>query len=125
MKIAVTTQESEIFQHFGKCPEFSLFDVKDGKIQGKTKMDSSQNGHSALAQFLKNAGVDVVICGGIGGGAKQMLSSVGIELVSGVEGGVDDAVKAYLDGTLKDLGGSCSHGEHEHDHNCSCENHCR
>jgi C_GCAxxG_C_C family probable redox protein len=124
MKIAVTTQGNQIFQHFGQCQNFTVFSIEDGKIQGKTAIDASQNGHAALAGFLKDAGVSVLICGGIGDGAKQMLSQTGIELVSGVEGKIEDAVNAYLTGSLTDQGGSCSHEDHGEDHDCSCENHC-
>lgn len=125
MKIAVTTQGHQVFQHFGQCQTFTVFTAENGTIQKKTVIDASQNGHSALADFLKAAGVNVLICGGIGGGAKQMLSSVGIQLVSGVEGTIEDAVNAYLAGNLNDMGESCNHHEgHVEDHVCSCENHC-
>ncbi|MDF2632192.1 MAG: GCAxxG family protein [Caproiciproducens sp.] len=124
MKIAVTTQGNQVFQHFGKCPAFSLFSIENGEIKEKTIIDASQNGHAALAGFLKDSGVDVVICGGIGGGAKQMLSSTGIKLISGIEGNIEDAVNAYLSGNLSDMGGACNHEEHGHDHVCDCKNHC-
>jgi predicted Fe-Mo cluster-binding NifX family protein len=124
MKIAVTTQGNQIFQHFGKCPDFTVFNIENGKIQSKKIIDATQNGHAALTGFLKNAGVDVIICGGIGDGAKQMLSSAGIALVSGVEGNIDDAINAYISGNLNDMGGNCNHEDHGHEHDCSCENHC-
>lgn len=124
MKIAVTTDGTEIFQHFGKCPTFTLFTAENGVIQGKTTVDASQTGHAALTGFLKGSGVDVVICGGIGGGAKQMLASAGIRLVSGIQGNIEKAVNAYLSGNLCDMGGACSHEEHGHDHVCDCKNHC-
>lgn len=124
MKIAVTTQGNQVFQHFGKCPSFTVFTVKNGKVADKKVIDASQSGHAALAGFLKGAGVDTVICGGIGGGARQMLASAGIQLISGSEGSIDDAVKSFLSGNLKDQGGSCDHHE-EQGHECSCENHCR
>lgn len=124
MKIAVTTQGNQIFQHFGKCPTFTVFSAEGGAIQGKTAIDASQNGHAALAGFLNDSGVDVVICGGIGDGAKQMLSEAGIKLISGIEGNIENAVNAYLSGNLDDMGGACSHEEHDHDHVCDCKNHC-
>jgi predicted Fe-Mo cluster-binding NifX family protein len=124
MKIAVTTEGDQVFQHFGKCPAFTLFTVSNGSVQKKTTIDADENGHAALAGFLKDAGVDVVICGGIGGGAKQMLSSVGIQLISGITGGVDSAVKAFLSGNLTDSDGTCAHEEHGEDHFCDCANHC-
>jgi len=66
----------------------------------------------------------LVICGGIGDGAKKMLSGAGIKLISGVEGSIEDTVNLYLSGNLKDAGGSCNHDDHGSDHVCSCENHC-
>lgn len=124
MKIAVTTQGNQVFQHFGKCPTFTVFTVENSKIQNKKRLDAQGNGHAALGGFLKESGVDVLVCGGIGGGAKNMLSAAGIQLISGVEGDIDDAVNAYLAGNLSDQGGSCNHEEHDQNHECSCENHC-
>lgn len=125
MKIAVTTQGDQIFQHFGKCPSFTVFTAEDGEIRKKGILDAEGNGHAALGGFLKNAGVDAVICGGIGDGARNMLAAEGIRLISGVEGPIEDAVHAYLAGQLTDQRGSCDHEEHDHqDHDCSCEDHC-
>ena len=123
MKIAVTTQDDKIFQHFGKCPTFTVFTVENNKILNKSLLDSSAHGHSAMADFLKADGVDVIICGGIGDGAKQMLAQRGLELVSGVDGNVEAAVKAYISGALTDMGGGCSHTDNDHEHSCTCGNH--
>lgn len=124
MKIAVTTQGNQVFQHFGQCRCFTVITAENGAAKEKVMIDASQNGHAALAEFLKAAGVDVLICGGIGQGAKQMLSSAGIQLISGVQGSVEDALQAYLSGHLNDRGGSCNHESHGPDHVCSCENYC-
>jgi predicted Fe-Mo cluster-binding NifX family protein len=125
MKIAITTEGNQVFQHFGKCPVFTVVTVEDGEVRGETSLDASQNGHAALTGFLKSAGVETIICGGIGDGAKQMLSSAGIRLISGISGSIDDAVNAYLAGDLSDQGGACRHEEHEQGHVCSCGNHCK
>ncbi len=122
MKIAVTTEGTQIFQHFGKCPSFTVFTVEGGTVRQKSTLDTSRNGHAALAAFLKGNGVDTVICGGIGAGAREMLTKSGISLVSGIDGNIDSAVEAYLAGNLTDQGGSCSNGGTEH--NCDCSNHC-
>lgn len=125
MKIAVTTQEDQIFQHFGQCGIFTVYTVNGDRITEKTILDAAASGHAALAPFLKSAGVNVLICGGIGGGARQMLSAAGIELISGMEGSIEDAVAAYIKGDLNDMGGSCTHHDHESGHSCECENHCQ
>ena len=122
MKIAVTTDGDQIFQHFGQCPTFTVFTAEGDRITDKKLLNASGSGHGALGGFLKNTGVDVVICGGIGGGARQMLSDAGIKLISGVDGNIEDAVAAYIKGELQDNGGSCSHHGHGEDH--SCEHHC-
>lgn len=124
MKIAVTTQGDQIFQHFGQCKDFTIYEVEDGSVKEKTTLDADGNGHAALAGFLKNAGVDVLFCGGIGDGAKEMLASANIKLISGLDGKIDDSVRIYLAGGLTDQGGCCQHEDHGQDHNCSCENHC-
>ena len=124
MKIAVTTEGNQVFQHFGKCPNFTVFTIEGGKITEKELIDASAHGHAALTGFLQDSGVDTVICGGIGGGAKDMLSSAGIKLVSGIEGNIEAAVNAYITGGLSDQEGNCNHHDHGEGHSCNCENHC-
>ena len=74
--------------------------------------------HGALAGFLKKEGADVLICGGIGAGARQALEDAGIRFYPGVTGEADEAVKALLEGRLSyqpDV--VCSH-HHEGGHQC-------
>ena len=124
MIIAATTQDNEIFQHFGKCPTFTLFTVEEGRVCGKRVIDAEGSGHSALAGFLKQHDVDVVICGGIGQGARDMLADAGMQLVYGVQGNIDAAVARYIAGDLaSDPAAQCDH-HHEEGHSCDCANHC-
>lgn len=125
-RIAVTAEGSEIFQHFGKCQSFALFDVKGDEILSKDQLNAEENGHSALAGMLHDHQVDVLICGGIGQGAKDALASFGIELVAGASGNIASAVKSYLRGTLKhNADFTCAHHEHGGE-SCghTCQNHC-
>lgn len=124
MRIAVTTENETIFQHFGQSSLFTIYDVEQGEIQRRVQLDTGSSGHGALAGLLSGLEVNTVICGGIGGGARGMLQTQGIAVVSGISGGIDDAVRAYLGGTLQDMGSSCSHHEHEAHHDCSCHAHC-
>ena len=68
MKIAVTYENEEIFQHFGHCEAFKLYETEDGKVVSSQVVGTGGSGHEALAVFLKNLDVEVLICGGIGGG---------------------------------------------------------
>lgn len=67
MKIAVTYENGEVFQHFGHTETFKVYEVEDGKILSSEIIGSDGNGHEALAGLLANQRIDVLICGGIGG----------------------------------------------------------
>lgn len=117
MKIAVTFENGSVFQHFGHTEQFKVYDVSDGQIIKEEVVNTNGSGHGALAGFLSDLGVDTLICGGIGFGAKSALEEAKIRLYGGVAGDADDAVKAFLEGNLvyhSDV--SCSHhgsGHHE------------
>ena len=94
MRIAVTYENGQIFQHFGHTSQMKIYDVEDGKILQEQVAGTGGSGHGALAGFLTGREVDTLICGGIGGGAQEALAQAGIRLCAGVTGGADDAVKA-------------------------------
>ena len=122
MRIGVTYENGEIFQHFGHTEQFKLYDVENGEIKQTQVVDTNGQGHGALSSFLTNAGVEVLICGGIGGGAQAALAAAGIQLLGGVSGNADEAVKKYISGQLNynpDV--HCTH--HEQEHTCG-EHHC-
>lgn len=117
MKIAVTYENGNVFQHFGHTKNFKIYDTENGQIKSSEVVDTNGSGHGALAGFLALNNVDTLICGGIGGGAQTALAEAGITLYGGVSGNADDAVNALLNGTLNfnpDV--KCSHHEHEHGH---------
>ena len=114
MKIAVTYENGEVFQHFGHAEHFKLYEVEAGEIVSGEVIDTNGSGHEALAGFLAERSVSVLLCGGIGGGAQAALAASGIEICSGAEGDADEAVKAYLKGELTSAGVNCDH-HHDHD----------
>ena len=120
MRIAVTYENGEIFQHFGHTEQFGLYDVEDGKIVSSEVVDTAGSGHGALAGMLSALHVDALICGGIGGGAQAALAAAGIQLYGGVSGDADQAAEALAAGTLAyNPNVMCSHhGEHHHEGNC-------
>ena len=125
MKIAVTYENGQIFQHFGHTEQFKVYDVEDGKIVSKTIVDTEGQGHGALAGLLTAIGADILICGGIGGGAQMALAEAGIKLYGGVSGSCDEAVEAYLANNLGyNPNVKCDHHDHEHNDGAhSCGNH--
>lgn len=122
MKIAVTFENEQIFQHFGHTEQFKIYNVEGGKTVSAEVLDTNGSGHGALAGFLSNVGADILICGGIGGGAQNALAEAGIKLYAGVSGSCDDAVEAFLAGKLNyNPDAKCSHHEghhHEEGHTC-------
>ena len=136
MKIAVTYENGQVFQHFGHTEQFKVYEAQDGKVVSEKVVSTNGSGHGALAGFLRAENVDTLICGGIGGGAKQALAMAGIRLFGGVQGDADAAVQALLRGELSfDPDAVCLHhdahhghpiGDHDcHGHSCggSCADH--
>lgn len=119
VKIAVTLENGQVFQHFGHTKTF-LIAQAEGDTVSTSILDAQGSGHGALASLLKANGVQVLICGGIGGGAKAALQEAGIELVAGASGNAEEQVRAYLDGTLKhNPAVACAHHDHGHGgHSC-------
>ena len=123
MRIAVTYENGEIFQHFGHTEQFKIYDVEDGKIISSEVVDAGGSGHGALAGVLSALKVDALICGGIGGGAQMALSDVGIRLYGGVSGNADAAAEALAAGELdSNPNVRCDHHDH-HGEGQSCGSH--
>ena len=125
MKVAVTYDNGEVFQHFGHTENFKIYNIEDKTIIDSNVVNTMGSGHGALAGFLVENEVDTLICGGIGGGARNALSEAGITLYGGVSGNADDAVKALIDGNLGyNPNVKCSHHEHScGEHKCGEEKH--
>lgn len=118
-RIAVTYDNGQVFQHFGKTENFKVYEVEDNKIISSEVIGSNGAGHGALAGLLSENKIDVLICGGIGGGAQAALAENGIELCAGASGDVDAVVESYLKGELVNAGVTCNHHGEGH----SCGNH--
>ena len=126
MRIAVTYENGEIFQHFGHTEQFKVYDVEDGQIVAEQVVSAYGSGHGALAGFLNAMQADALICGGIGMGAQMALAEAGVKLYAGVQGSADAAAKALAGGTLEyDPNAKCDHhgeghscGHHEEAHRC-------
>ena len=115
MKIAVTYENGQVFQHFGHCETFKLYEAKDGKVVNTELLEAPAGAHCALGGFLKEKGVEVLICGGIGGGARNGLAQAGIELYPGTSGNADEQVSAFLSGSLNyDPETMCTHHDEHH-----------
>lgn len=127
MRIAVTYENGEIFQHFGHSSQFKIYTEDNGKIIASEVIDTNGSGHSALAGLLSALGVNALICGGIGGGAQMALAGAGISVYGGVSGNADKAAEDFAAGKLiYNPDAKCDHHDHGEGHTCgehSCGNH--
>ena len=130
MRIGVTYENGQIFQHFGHTEQFKVYNVEDGGIVSAEVVDTNGNGHGALAGVLNALHVDILICGGIGMGAQMALEEAGIQLYGGVSGDADGAVEAFIAGELiynPNVQGNHHGHDHGQGHSCgqhSCGGHC-
>jgi len=120
MKIAVTYENGQVFQHFGHTEKFKIYNAENGKIVSSEIIDTNGSGHGALAGLLSDLHADVLICGGIGAGARMALADAGIKLFGGVTGDADKAAESFVAGTLSyDPDAKCDHHDHhEEGHVC-------
>lgn len=124
MKIAITYEHEQVFQHFGKCPGFMMIELEDGSVLTQEYLDANGNGHSALVTFLQQQKIDILVCGGIGQGARDALKQANIELISGAKGHIDIIINKLTKGTLvDDPSGMCNH-HHDGEHDCGESHHC-
>ena len=124
MKIAVTYENGNVYQHFGHTAAFKVYEAENGKVLSSRVIDTNGSGHGALAGLLAMQQVDVLICGGIGGGARFALMDAGIAICGGVSGDADEAVELFLSNALNyDPNARCSHHDHHHGESHTCGSH--
>ena len=123
MKIAVTYENGQVFQHFGHTEHFKVYEIEADQVVSSEIIPTNGSGHEALADFLADLSVNVLLCGGIGDGAQAALAGAGIEICSGAAGDADAALRAYLSGELESAGVNCDH-HHDHDEEEGCGSHC-
>lgn len=117
-KIAIPTNGEVVDAHFGKAAGFTVFEI-DGKEARFVELLSAtglQHQHEGLANMFKRNGVDVLVCGGIGGGMINGLKAVGLKVVTGASGNLADVAKMYASGNLVSTGSICQSHDHDHHH---------
>lgn len=116
MKIAVASEGNNVTGHFGHCENFNIFQVANNEIIKSESIPNPGHKPGFLPNFLNEMGVNVIISGGIGGGAVDIFNDKNIEVVSGATGDAETAAKMFLNGELKSTGSIC----HEHQHHDEC-----
>ena len=111
MVIAVTHENGKVGQHFGHAKEFKLYEIENKEIVDQAVVSNyGSGGHEATCMLMDDYNVAVVICDNIGQSAVDGLQEMSISVIPSVEGTCDDAVEAFLNGSLimQVQGGGCA-----------------
>jgi predicted Fe-Mo cluster-binding NifX family protein len=124
MKIAIpVTNDNQIEDHFGHCEFYNIYTISEKNDIIDTQSLESEQGcgcKSNIASVLKEQGVTIMLAGGIGGGAINVLNDAGIDVIRGCSGVPKDIIANYLNGLITDNGISCQHHENHHEHTHVC-----
>ena len=130
MRIAISTDDGMVSAHFGRCPVFTIVDIKEGKVIKKEAIENPGHQPGLIPQFLHEKGVDCIVSGGMGMRAKGFFDEFGIETITGISGAVDDVIDELVNGTLQGTDSLCTPGDgkgygldkevcdHGHSHDC-------
>lgn len=131
MKIAISTDNGHVSAHFGRCPEFTILEVNDGKIISRKTIANPGHHPGYLPEFFEQMGIQAIIAGGGGTRAQMLFQQKNIQFILGVVGPIDEVIDKLCSGELKGgeslcrpgagkgygvEKGECDHGNHDHDH---------
>ena len=111
MKIAISTDSEKVSEHFGRCPEFTIVEIKDNKIKNKKVIENPGHMTGFLPKYLKEHRVDYVIAGGAGFRAQKLFKQSGIKLITGIQGEIDKIIDSFIKGNLKQGNDFCNPGK--------------
>jgi len=109
-KIAISTDGVMVSEHFGRCPEFTIVEIDDGKLMGRKVIPNPGHHPGFLPEFLHEQGVGAIVAGGMGFRAQELFKEKGIETIMGASGDLDTVIAQLLEGTLKGGVSSCAPG---------------
>ena len=110
MKIAISTDSGRVSEHFGRCPEFTILEIEDGKVTGKEVIPNPGHHPGFLPRFFNEMGAKAIIAGGMGFRAQQLFAEMGVKPVMGVTGSIEEVSRELLAGTLKGGESLCAPG---------------
>ncbi|QDU58925.1 NifB/NifX family molybdenum-iron cluster-binding protein [Aeoliella mucimassa] len=122
MKIAIPTEQGQLYGHFGHCPQVTLFTLNGLDVVEVELLDAPPHKPGVLPTWLRDKGATVVIAGSMGQHALALLAKFGIRTIVGAPKATPaELVDAYLAGTLLEGENDCHHDHHHHDHEHHCE----
>ena len=111
MKVAISTEGSSVSAHFGRCPAYTIVDIKGGQVLKREKIENPGHSPGFLPNYLSEMGVTCVIAGGMGSRAQDLFRQKNIEPIIGVEGTIDEVIDKFLNNKLEKGEDLCEHGK--------------
>ena len=130
MKVAISTDGNYVSAHFGRCPSFTIVDIRESKVISKEVIGNPGHHPGYLPEFLHDKGAGYIVAGGMGQRAQILFNEKNIKTIMGISGKIEDILNQICNGTLK--GGEslckpgagkgygldkteCDHEEHDHE----------
>ena len=107
-KLVIATDRQQVAGHFGHCDSFLLVEADDGRIRSRATLAVPDHSPCSLPDHLAGMGVTAVIAGGLGVRAQQGFAEYGIRAFVGVQGPAEEALAAWLDGSLESGANVCT-----------------
>jgi len=108
--LAIPVTEGKLAAHFGHCEAFAFIYTEDNKITDKDMRTSPSHEPGIIPQWLHEQGADIVIVGGMGDRAQQILIQNGIEVIIGAPmDSPESLANQYLSGILIAGQNTCDH----------------
>ncbi|MFH1037236.1 MAG: NifB/NifX family molybdenum-iron cluster-binding protein [PVC group bacterium] len=101
MKIAISTDSGQVSAHFGRCPEFTVVGIEDGKVISQEVIANPGHHPGFLPKFLSERGIGAIVAGGMGLRAQALFDEMGMKAVMGISGPLDEVVGKLASGTLQ------------------------
>lgn len=108
MKVAIAADGKACSNHFGHCSGFQIYEIENNQIVDEKFIPNSGHKPNYLPNYLKEAGISVIIASRMGGNAQQLFREHKIEIIVGVSGSLNEVIKNYLKGNLKSNNRICS-----------------
>lgn len=110
MRAAISTEGSYVSPHFGRCPSFTLVDIENGKAVNRAEVENPGHTPGFIPQFLHEKGVGLIVCGGMGARAAGLFEELGIQMITGVEGNIEEVIQKLEKGVLEGGESLCTPG---------------
>jgi len=110
LKFAISTEVNRVSAHFGRAPIFTFVTIEDGEVVDKEALSNPGHTVGNIPQFVHDNGANCMIAGGMGGRAVQFFNQYGIDVITGVQGTIDEVIEKIKKNTLEGGESICAPG---------------